>query len=91
MEKDSFTCGDLQYMDRLFTRFLKNKQQFFKTLEEMLDMATILPVCEDEYAAHLDQFIKFEEIYSALNEIKELFAAYNIRLEFSQLLAPKIH
>ena len=51
MDKDLFYRGDLQYINSRFRKFCENEENFFEVLDDMLDIATVLPVCEYEYAS----------------------------------------
>ena len=90
MDKDLFYRGDLQYINSRFRKFCENEENFFDVLDDMLDIATVLPVCEYEYASKLDLFRQFEHVYDALLELKEMLFSYGIQLRFSPLLESKI-
>ena len=69
-----------------FRKFCENEENFFEVLDDMLDIATVLPVCEYEYASKLDLFRQFEHVYDALLELKEmLFIRENSAIKHNQL------
>lgn len=86
---DSFYRGDLHYMDRQYKKLGKNKELMFETLDAMLDVATLLPLCENEYPDHIDSFRVFEEVYLALDRVRDLLGSYGLNLQLSPLISSK--
>ena len=90
MDKDTNCRGDMQYLEGLFQKICDNEQVFFDTLEAVLEVATLLPLCEDEYASYRGLFLKFERVYDTLRELKEQLRDYGLELQFSPLVASKV-
>lgn len=90
MDRELHCCGDLQQLVRLYNKISGNEQNFFDTLESMLEIAMLVPLCEEEYAAHRDLFIKFERVYRHLKDMRELFESYDLELKFSPYLQRSI-
>lgn len=82
--------GDLEYIDRQFKKFLKEKPHFFECLDCLLDIATLLPVCEYEYKANEEKFIPYDSIYDSLNAVIDYMEDYDIKISLSELLKSKL-
>ena len=90
MDKETNCRGDMQYLERVFEKISKNEQIFFDTLEGMLEVATLLPLCEDEYVSYRRLFFKFERVYDTLHELREVLRDYDLELQLSPLVASKM-
>lgn len=80
----------MQYLERVFEKISENEQIFFDTLEGMLEVATLLPLCEDEYVSYRRLFLKFERVYDTLHELREVLRDYDLELQLSPLVASKM-
>lgn len=90
MGKKSVYSGDLKLLKQQYKEIRRNRNRFMDTLVTALDLATVLPVCENEYAEHIEKFCVFESIYDLLRCICEIFESYNMHVVISPLLADRI-
>ena len=81
---------DLDYIKRREELLQKNKEVFKQTLNCLLDTATMIPVCEEEYRKDAPSFRKYEDVYEMLRETMNSMNAYGITLKLPELIEDKL-
>lgn len=72
--------------------FLSSELPFaLGVLDRLLDTATMLAVCKEEYPDYNDVLQKYDFIYNYLEKTEEAFEEYGAKLFLPDILADKIH
>lgn len=82
--------NDLLYIDGLFKKFERHAKEVYAAIDALLNAATLLPLCKDEYEGDYKIFRKYEQIYVRLKSFKDLLESYDIGLKLSSLLQAKL-
>ncbi len=75
-----FNClgADLDYIGRKSKFLQQNRENFQQILDCLLDTATMLSVCESDYAKDADKFREYEHVYKKLEEVVNCFNDYGL-------------
>ncbi|MCD7729329.1 MAG: hypothetical protein LUI60_05385 [Clostridia bacterium] len=69
---------DIKIAHNLYLKINKNKKLFLELLNDILDLATLIPVCVAEYCCA--EFNSFDVNTLILNEIDSVFKEYGLAI-----------
>lgn len=90
MHKAEMMENDLRYLRARYNALQREKETLFSALDDLLDAATLLPMCETEYAEGKSAFAPYDGVYGILKEVRAYFENYGAKLRLPHFLYEKL-
>lgn len=78
--KSELAKADVEYIDQNIAYLKEHEEDMLGDLSCLINLVTLLPICETEYAEEAQTFRNYDYVFEAFNRLEECLETFDMQL-----------